>query len=239
MDNRNGSGFEPEKPDNVIDLSASRIRLKNKPPEKLHQAPMINLPPMTKAMLLAIIAAHVLLQLLFSEAGRFEIFMDFGFVPAHYTGVLPFTWTALLAPFTYILIHGGWVHVIMNGVMLMAFGTGAERWMGPRRLLVFCLACGVFAAAAHLALNPFSKDPVVGASGALSGLFAAVMVMMTKARDRAGLGRNRMIPFILVWIAITVALGMMGAPGGGTVAWAAHVGGFLGGFVMLRVLRLA
>ena len=109
-----------------------------------------------------------------------------GFVPAAFTGGAPFSLLTLATPVTYMLLHGGWMHLAMNGLMLMAFGAGVERWIGARRLLIFCLACGVISAFSHLWLNPHSDDPVIGASGALSGLFAAVLVMMNDMRSRAG-----------------------------------------------------
>ena len=107
-------------------------------------------------------------------------------------------------------------------------------------MLIFFVLCGLCGAALHFALNPFSVYPVVGASGGLSGFFAAALVMINRGRTGASIGSGRygMWPFILLWIGISVLFGMMGSPDGGAIAWAAHVGGFLGGFAVLKLMRL-
>ena len=109
----------------------------------------------------------------------------------------------LAAPVTHMLLHGNWMHLAINGLMLAAFGAGAERWMGSRRMIALALISGLFATAFYFIFSPFSKDPVIGASGALNGLFAAVIVMMTRARAQAGMGRNSLAPFIAIWLVVT------------------------------------
>lgn len=209
-------------------------RLKQKQPG---HGPLINLPPTTKILIGLLLAIHVIVSLLPPEQ-RFLVIERFGFTPAAYrAGSIDFL--TLIDPFTYTLIHGGWIHVGMNVAMLAAFGAGVERWMGGRRMVMFCVMCSLAGALAHFLLNMDSPDPVVGASGAISGLFAAVMVMMNKMQRNAGAAPNAMLPFIGVWIVSTIVLGSIGAPGGGAVAWAAHIGGFLGGFAALKLLRVA
>ena len=134
-----------------------------------------------------------------------------------------------------MLLHGSWAHVLINGAMLMAFGAGVERWLGAWRMLGLFTVCGLAAVAVQFALNPASTDPVIGASGGLSGLFAAVLVMMQ--HQGAMRGRFGLWPLIALWLVTTVAFGYTGAPDGSAIAWAAHVGGFIAGFAFLPLFR--
>lgn len=208
-------------------------------PNKPHGAaePLINLPPATKWLLGGMIAIHLVVHLLLPDAAYDWIFTHLGFIPARWTGDLPFEIFTPLTPFTYILLHANWLHLIMNGVMLMAFGSGIERWLGARRMIIFSVLCGVIAVAVHFAFNLHSSQPVVGASGALSGLFAAALIMINRGHPEMG-GRFGLLPFIIIWIGISIAFGMTGAPDGSAVAWAAHVGGFLGGFAILKLMKI-
>lgn len=210
----------------------SSYKQDNKPP------PAINLPPVTKFSILALAVIHVIFHYAFSPPDQFTIMENFGFIPAYYTGAAPFRWAALPGPFTYVFLHGGWTHLAMNSVMLAAFGAGVERWMGGKKMILFFVLCALAAAMAHLLVNPSSSDPVIGASGGLSGLFAAVLVML----QQSGMGGNSKYgiwPFVFLWVAISAIFGLIGAPGGGAVAWAAHIGGFLAGFIFLKpVMRM-
>lgn len=207
-----------------------------KTPEPSRPPPLVNLPPLTAALLALLIAVQALIAFLPDDGEKLALFYRFGFVPADYTGAGEGGWHLLVAPFTYMLLHGGWTHLAMNGAMLMAFGAGIERWLGPARMLVLFVLCGLAAAAVQFAAAPYSTVPVVGASGAVSGLFAAIMVML---RETVGLnaGRRGMWPFLGLWIGITVLTGLLGGPDGAHIAWQAHIGGFLSGFLVLRFLH--
>ena len=202
-------------------------------------SPMINLPPMTKILVIALLAIELGLKLL-PEQQQYWVMANFGFVPAYYTGDLDFTLTALAGPLTYAFLHGGWGHVAMNVVMLMAFGTGLERWMGWRRLAILMLASSLIAAFIHFLFSIGSNDPVIGASGGISGMFAAVLVMLQQTQNlNGGTGRFGLWPLAALWIGITVLFGMLGGPGGENIAWIAHIGGFLAGFLLIQpVMRL-
>lgn len=201
---------------------------RNRPPRE----PMINLPLAAKFLVLSFILIHLALQFV-PEPGQYWIYDHFGFVAGRYTGRAEFGWYALIAPFTYMFLHGGWMHLILNTFMTAAFGAGVERLMGPRRMLVFFVLCSLAAVLVQFALSPFSTDPVIGASGGLSGFFAAILILMQKM-GVGGAGRYGIWPFVALWVAISVLFGMMGAPGGGAVAWAAHLGGFAAGFLLLK-----
>lgn len=233
--NHNGSGKDIREDDssNVIPL-----RRREPDPPSGNNAPLINLPPLTKGLVLGLLAIHIG-TLLVSPVQRFWLFEHFGFIPAYYSGALPFDWPAVTGILTFTLLHSGWAHVLMNTVMLAAFGAGLERWMGWRRMLVFIIACNVFALFVHFILNLNSTAPVIGASGAISGLFAAAIIMLQQRGGMAPMGRFGYWPLIVLWVLISVGFGMMGGPGGESIAWAAHVGGFLAGFILLKpVMRM-
>lgn len=214
-------------------------RQQKAPSEPFFKAPLLNIPPVTKYMLVAFLLVHVITNGLLDDRTQYEIFRSFGFVPGYYTGALPFGWEALIGPLTFTFLHGSWTHILLNGFMMMAFGTGVERWMGGKRLFVFFMLCNLCAALAQFVFDPFSPAPVIGASGGLSGLFAAVLLMMQKEQGLGAGNRHGILPFILLWIAISVIFGLIGGPGQSSIAWAAHIGGFLAGFVLFKPVMRA
>jgi len=246
----NGNGHDPgEEPpeDNVVRMPslAERDKMRREQEKqwrreyraKNRAEPLLNLPPVTKIMLFVMLAVHIGLLLFLDDPQRYWVYFNFGFVSADYTVAFP-GWPAFIGPFTYMLIHGNWLHIAMNGTMLLAFGSGVEKWLGGRRMLILFTLCSLAAAAFHFALSPFSDDPIIGASGGLSGLFAAVLIMLQQ-QGRLGAGRYGIWPFAAFWIGISIVFGMLGAPDGSLIAWAAHIGGFLAGLVLVKpVLRM-
>lgn len=228
-------------PDNVIHLPTQAERQRQKKRESresseplFNATPLIKLPPLTRFMLLAFIIVHIVTDVILSHTAQFWVFAHFGFVPAYYSGQISFGWPALVGPLTFTFLHGGWTHIILNALMMMAFGAGVEKWMGSKRFFTFFMLCNLFAALAQFVFAPDSTMPVIGASGGLSGLFAAILIMMQMQGAIGQGGRYGILPFIVLWIFISVLFGLMGGPGGSNVAWAAHIGGFLAGFVLLK-----
>lgn len=201
--------------------------------------PLINLPQYTKYLLGLIIGVHLIVTFLLSNAQQDWAFLHLGFIPGRFTGTALFEPLALLTPFSHMLLHGGWLHIAMNAIMLLAFGAGIEKWIGGRKMIAFFILCGLFGLAAHMALNFYSVQPVIGASGGLSGLFAAAIIMLN--RQNGGIfsrGKYGFWPIILFWVSISIMFGFMGTTDGGDIAWAAHVGGFLGGFIVLKLMKI-
>lgn len=209
------------------------IRFPRKSRESRQNEPLINLPPVTKALVLTILAVHAATRLFFDPPSLYWIYAHFGFVPGSFTGREAFDAATVISPLSYMFLHGGWAHVIINATMIMAFGTGVERWIGGRKMLLFFILCGIVSAFIHFTLNPFSTDPVIGASGGISGLFAATLILMQKNAP-AATGRRNLISFIVLWIVISVLFGLFGGPGGESIAWAAHIGGFLAGLALIK-----
>jgi len=233
----------PESDDKIVVIPslAERDRMrreKEKLERKLAGAaePMINMPPVTKYLLGLILFIHIIVAYALSSEQVDWAFMNLGFVPQKFD-LAPFAPLTLTSLVTHMFLHGGWMHVIMNVFMLAAFGSGIEKWLGAKRFLILFFASGLFGVAAHYLLNTDSPFPMIGASGALSGLFAAAIVMLSRGQREMG-GRFGILPFALLWIGISIGFGMLGGPDGSMVAWAAHVGGFLGGFVVMKAMRV-
>ncbi|MGB4107948.1 MAG: rhomboid family intramembrane serine protease [Alphaproteobacteria bacterium] len=199
-------------------------------------APFFNfgrIPLFTRLVLLAFVAVQIGLTFAPQEL-QTQIVYTFGFVPAYFTGALkPFPYGAALSPITHIFIHGGWMHLAFNSVMAVSLGMFFEREFGTRRTMLFFFICGLAGALTYFALNPFSEVPVIGASGSVSGLFGALIMLMGK---RGGLGRQTRGPWPLVafWLVFMIATGSMT---GGGIAWQAHIGGFLAGIGLLHLMQ--
>lgn len=217
--------------DNVIRLPdpASRRKTgdKNQPPKA---PPMFNLPPCTKILVGVIIAVHVCVSLLMMVNPIFEAMIAGygGFTPAAWTGDV-FYPSVLVTPFTYAFLHGGWLHLGINAVTLIAFGSAVERLVGGRVMMAVYAFSVLAAAAAHFAIDPSGTAPMVGASGGISGLFGASIIAMNRAAKAQGAPTQRLLPLIGLWIGISALLGFLGGPGGAQIAWASHIGGFAAG----------
>src|ERR1700761_2591484 len=150
------------------------------PPEDLPPdgpQPFLRLPWIISLLIVVMLAIEALLQWL-PVATANLIIVEYGFIPARYSATYLAahhtdggSLIAKALPFvTYIFLHGGWAHVIINMVWLMAFGPVVLRRFGVPRFLLFFLVCGIAGALAQLAINWGGTDPVIGASAAISGL---------------------------------------------------------------------
>ncbi|HEX6842606.1 MAG TPA: rhomboid family intramembrane serine protease [Stellaceae bacterium] len=195
--------------------------------------PIFNIPPATQALIVANVVVH-LLRLLLSPASDDALVSLLAFVPGRYTEPGGLGWPALIDPVTYQFLHANFIHLGVNMLALLAFGSGVERRIGGRRMLVFYLICGVASAAVHFAVYPTSLVPIVGASGAISGLFGGVLRFQFggEASSRRGLW-----PVVILWIVVNVVLGQAGMPGmeDAAVAWVAHLGGFVTGLLLFNL----
>lgn len=153
------------------------------------------------------------------------------------------TWQAL---FTSMFMHGGWMHLIGNLWFLWIFGNNIEDSMGHLRFVVFYLVTGLAAAMAHVLTAPGSTVPMVGASGAISGIMGAYLVLYPRARVDTlffFFVFIRVIPLpawlmLGYWMLLQIAgSAATAAVGGGGVAYAAHIGGFLAGVALIFVFR--
>ena len=155
-----------------------------------------------------------------------------------------------LTPITSMFLHGSWAHLLGNALFFWVFGNNVEDSMGRLRFLLFYLLCGLAAAAAHVFLNPASPVPTVGASGAISGVMGAYLVLYPRVRVNMlfiFIFIIRVIPLpawvvLIWWFALQVLTGlpelMQVNPevSGGVAVWA-HVGGFVAGVVLVKIFE--
>jgi len=150
--------------------------------------------------------------------------------------------------FSSIFLHGGWMHVISNMWYLWIFGDNVEDRTGHLRFLLFYLLCGVLATLAHIITNPLSAVPTIGASGAIAGVMGAYFILYPRARIV-----TLIFLFIFVQIVEIPALFFLGfwvilqilsgafttglTKESGGVAWWAHIGGFLVGFLLIFIFK--
>jgi membrane associated rhomboid family serine protease len=152
-----------------------------------------------------------------------------------------------LTLFSHMFLHGGFMHIIGNMLFLHVFGDNIEDAMGRLRYPIFYLLCGLIAAFSHALADTSSAVPMVGASGAISGVLAAYMVLFPRARIRTLVFfgwfiRIMELPawlMIGLWFVYQLLLGFasMGSQGGG-VAYMAHIGGFIGGLALVKLFTL-
>ena len=147
-----------------------------------------------------------------------------------------------LWPFlTSMFLHGGWLHLITNVWTLWIFGDNVEDRLGPLGYLALYVGCGLVAGLLHLATNPSSGVPTIGASGAIAGVMGAYFVLFPRAQIVTLVPvlfypLFLQVPAVLylgLWFAMQLLSGATMAAGTEGVAWWAHVGGFAAGVVLL------
>lgn len=147
-----------------------------------------------------------------------------------------------LTVLTYQFLHAGWLHLIANMLFLWVFGDNIEDAFGRLAFIMFYLACGIGAALLHALVVPQSDAPLVGASGAVGGIMAAYMLLYPRARIWILLFLRLpiRIPAAYVlggWLALQVIMALLSPQEGMMIAWWAHIGGFLTGFVLTLAMR--
>lgn len=160
----------------------------------------------------------------------------------------PINWAT---PVLSMFLHGSWMHLLGNALFLWVFGNNIEDVMGAPRFIAFYLLCGLAAAGAHVAVDPTSPVPTVGASGAISGVMGAYLVLFPRVKVRMLFTIPpffRVIPLpawtVLVWwLVLQVLMGLpqlsrTGELRGGVAVWA-HVGGFIAGAFLIRLFERA
>ncbi len=186
--------------------------------------------------------------------GQDEAFvLHYGAVPSIVLGQAPAESTAAGFPVTLTLLtsmflHGGWMHLIGNMLYLWIFGNNIEDAMGHARFLIFYVVCGVVAALSHALTDLHSTVPMVGASGAISGVLGAYLLLYPRAQvlvlvPMGVMTRTMHVPAAIVlgfWFVLQLLSGGASlGQGGGGIAWFAHVGGFLAGMALIGLFKRA
>jgi membrane associated rhomboid family serine protease len=148
-----------------------------------------------------------------------------------------------LTPLLSMFLHGGWAHLLGNGLFLWVFGNNVEDSMGRARFLLFYLLCGLAAALSQIAIDPASPAPMVGASGAISGILGAYLILYPRVRVHVFVGFFLMsLPayfVLLIWIGLQLLAGLPQVTSihhvtsSGVAVWA-HIGGFFAGVLLVK-----
>jgi membrane associated rhomboid family serine protease len=170
------------------------------------------------------------------------VFNQYGLVPYNLVHSPVSEYPAL---FSSMFLHAGFWHLAGNMLYLWIFGNNIEDVLGKFRFILFYLVCGTIAALGHIATNTDSIIPMVGASGAVSGILGAYIVLFPYARVKTLIFIVIFVTVIRVpalvllglWIGIQVVNGMAVSGGAPGVAWFAHIGGFLAGMILILPFR--
>jgi membrane associated rhomboid family serine protease len=195
-------------------------------------------PPIVTTLLIVACALVFLFELTLDEYSRNYLISAFGVVPAHFRPI---------TLITSLFLHGGWMHIIGNMLFLWAFGKSLEDAMGHTKFLIFYFACGVAAGITHIAFNQYSPVPTVGASGAIAGVMGAYLIKFPRAHIHTLVFFFFItivdIPaaFILIYWFITQLFSGAGSiahthVSDQGVAWFAHIGGFVTGMLLIRLM---
>ena len=223
---------------------------------------IFNVPAVIAALIAALGLVHFLLSMVLNERQTNYALLLFAFIPARYDpsvmpdvvwpgGVAADVWTFV----TYALIHADLSHLILNCVWLLAFCSPLARRLGRMRFIAFMATTAAAGAAVHLVTHFGDLLPVIGISASISGAMAATMrfafqrpLMAWRDRDEvyrvpaaslsASLRDKRVLAFLLAWFGVNLLFGLVPLGAGGvsqSVAWQAHIGGFLAGLVAFAV----
>lgn len=195
-------------------------------------------PPIVTTLIIVACALVFFFELSLDEYSRNYLIEVYGLVPAHFRPI---------ALVTSLFLHGGWMHIIGNMLFLWAFGKSLEDAMGHTRFLIFYFACGIAAGLTHTYFNYYSNVPTVGASGAIAGVMGAYLIKFPRAHI------HTLIFFFFITVLDIPAWAMLVYwfvtqlfSGYGSiahthvsdqgVAWFAHIGGFLSGMALVKLM---
>jgi membrane associated rhomboid family serine protease len=229
--------------------------------------PTLHTPIMTWLILAAMFAVWLVVQgggLPGNDVLLVKSLCNYGMVPGELTHRVPLGFEVPIAqgwacaidrdainvftPLTSMFLHGGWGHLLGNALFFWVFGNNIEDSMGPWRFLAFYLICGLAAAGTHILIQPDSPVPTVGASGAISGVLGAYLILYPKVRVNMLfilIIFFRVIPIpawlvLIYWFGVqvfTAYLSPIRADVSGGVAVWAHIGGFVAGMLLVKVFE--
>lgn len=208
------------------------------PPPGAAPPPILNAPPATTWLLVVLLAVFAAVNLLPSNWAEIMV-LRLALIPGLFLSAFenldrPLAWLALATPLTHALVHQDLLHLLINAGLFLAFGTAIERRFGMTKFLGLCAVTALAGAATQMAADWGSFVPMIGASGAVSGLMGAVIRVLAADRTRP---ESRRLALALMAV-LLIGNVLIGAVGGvvfglpGAIAWQAHLGGLAAGFVM-------
>jgi membrane associated rhomboid family serine protease len=196
-------------------------------------------PPIVTTLLITACALVFFFELSLDDYSRDYFLNRYGVIPTHFRPI------TLL---TSMFLHAGWAHIIGNMLFLWAFGRSLEDGMGHSKFLLFYLVCGIAAGIAHVAFNFYTTLPTVGASGAIAGVMGAYLVKFPRAKIHTLIFlfvfftiTDIPAALILVYWFVTQLFSEYGSitttqVTQGGVAYAAHIGGFITGMILVQFM---
>ncbi|MEM7300354.1 MAG: rhomboid family intramembrane serine protease [Pseudomonadota bacterium] len=213
--------------------------------------PVFNLPSVIVAMAAVLLGIHAITEWLLNQDQNFQLRLTFAFIPAYFSypvDQIPVPAARFWNVVSYALLHGNLMHVGINVLWMLAFGTVVARRFGSSLFLIFCVITAIAGALAHLAVNWGSPGLLIGFSAVDSGLMGAACRFMftpswpgAQPHEKQGLGllaslSNRsVLGFAGFWLVLNFVIGSGLVPvfGDVSIAWEAHMGGFFAGFFLL------
>ncbi len=179
-----------------------------------------------------------------------QTFLSFGMIPAILFGHSELSGPLKIIPpslsiLTSMFLHGGWMHIIGNMTYLYIFGDNIEERLGKLKFIIFYLVTGIFAALTQAIIDPTSTIPMIGASGAIAGILGGYLVLYPKANIKVLFWFIIFVKVIKIrafivlggWIIIQF-ISFNGADlNSGGVAYAAHIGGFISGILLINIMK--
>jgi membrane associated rhomboid family serine protease len=208
--------------------------------------PAFNIPAVVVAIIAICVGIHAIRAYVLNADQDALVILRFAFWPIRYTGGFSWDIYGLISPLSYSLLHGDIGHVAVNMIWLAAFGSPLALRLGATGFILFWIMTALAAVGLHFVLHPHDAVPLVGASGAISGMMGAAARFGFQI-DRSGrkpafvtdvlpvttvLRSRTVVSFLVIWLGINLLMGFgFGMPGvDGQIAWEAHIGGMVAGF---------
>lgn len=207
-------------------------------------------PPYVTVALIVACSLVFFWQVAHDPHGQQIIAYALGFVPAVFFQHVPlppevYVVPAMVTVFTSMFLHGGWMHLIGNMLYLWIFGNNVEDSMGHVRFVLFYVLCGIVAVFAHALPNTESQIPMIGASGAISGVLGAYLLLHPHARVLVLIPLGIILQTVRLpafwvlgfWFGLQLLSQLFADPNSPGVAFRAHIGGFVAGLVLIPLFK--
>lgn len=216
----------------------------------LHDDNPTDITPVLTVFFIAVCILVYFWQASLGQQGNQAVVYSLGVIPAVLLDKVQLPDQLVLIPaeltiFTSMFMHGNFMHLAGNMLYLWIFGNNVEDAMGHIRFVIFYLLCGIAAVFGQVIQNPDSQIPMIGASGAISGILGAYLLLHPRARilvivPLGFYAQMLHLPaglVLVVWFVIQIVSSLLAEPGSAGVAWFAHIGGFIAGMALIPVFK--